>query len=344
MQSSVYIFKIIPSCVLIALSSAALANERAERSAKAETIITKTDDAPSETEVSIEATADDSGDEIARKDRPYLGIATMEASESLVAQLGLKDGAGLVITYVAPDSPAGKAGLQKHDVVVRLGEQWLVHPAQLRKLIYVHKQGEVIELSFYRAGKEQTTSVTLEQMPARTQFPGNSPVIEERMETFEKSSKDHNLDHVLHESLRHLNDDRHGLHKEIHRSMEEVREAIKEALRDVTNVASNFDPVLRILRELKQSGVQVNKTATVTVRSGGQGVKSVVKADDSGTIILVQNPKLHLTAHDKEGRLLFDGEVENPDQRAKVSPELWERVQPLINKMGEELPEIRKVK
>jgi hypothetical protein len=273
---------------------------------------------------------------VSRKDWPYLGIATVEASDTLSTQLGLRSGTGLVVTYVAPDSPAAKADLQKHDVLARLGEQWLVHPAQLRKLIRSYKQGEPVNLSFYRGGKEQTVSVTLGSMPAQSQKAGDLGEVEERVEKFDESPEEKNIDRALHESLRHLNNDRRAIHKEVHRSMEEVREAIKQAFRDVTNVASTLDPVQRIIREIRQSGVKVDKNATVTVRSAGKGVKSVVKADDLGTIVLVQNPKMRLTAHDKEGHLLFDGEVETPEQRNRVSPELWDRVEPLLSKMGEE--------
>ena len=78
----------------------------------------------------------------------------------------------------------------------------------------------------------------------------------------------------------------------------------------------------------------MNNNAAVTVRSTDQGVKSLVQADDSGTIVLVSNPKPHLTAHDKDGKLIFDGEVETADQRAKVPRDLWEKVEPLLDKMG----------
>jgi hypothetical protein len=68
----------------------------------------------------------------------------------------------------------------------------------------------------------------------------------------------------------------------------------------------------------------------------------VVKADESGTIVLVCNPKPHFTAHDKDGKLVFDGEIDTSEQRAKVPPELWEKVEPLLDKVApqaEEEPE-----
>jgi len=321
--------------LLTSMSFGLLASETSvsTTSAGSEAGRTKTKDAT--TEVAIEAPDNDIDEEgPARKDCPYLGIATTEASEALAAQLGLREGAGLVVTYVVPDSPAAKAGLQKHDVLVRLGEQWLVHPAQLRKLVQVHKkENEMVALAFYRAGKEQTASVTLGRRSANA--PGEPQIFDRRIEEFDKDSEERSIDQAVHDSLRHLNKDRKSLHQEIHRSMEEVRAAIKEAFRDVTDVASDLDPVRRILRELNHSGVQVDKKATVTVRSAGKGVKSVVKTDDLGTIVIVQNPKAHLTAHDKEGKLLFDGEIETAEQRAKVSREIRERVEPLLDKMGD---------
>src|SRR5689334_15918980 len=68
------------------------------------------------------------------RDMAWLGVSTREASEDLTSQLDLEPGVGLVLTYVGPDSPAGKAGLKKHDVLTEFGGQALVHPAQLRKL------------------------------------------------------------------------------------------------------------------------------------------------------------------------------------------------------------------
>ena len=46
-------------------------------------------------------------------DVTWLGVYAEEVSEALSSQLGLDSGEGLVITYVAADSPAAKAGLQK---------------------------------------------------------------------------------------------------------------------------------------------------------------------------------------------------------------------------------------
>src|SRR3954464_6562437 len=48
-----------------------------------------------------------------RKTIPWRGVSTSEASEALSAQLDLSPGVGVLVTYVAPDSPAAKSGLRK---------------------------------------------------------------------------------------------------------------------------------------------------------------------------------------------------------------------------------------
>jgi hypothetical protein len=110
-------------------------------------------------------------------------------------------------------------------------------------------------------------------------------------------------------------------------------------LQNVTNAEPALGAVRRILEDLVGTGVVVDSNATVTVRSSAKGVKSLVNTDDSGTIIIVGDPKLHLTAHDKEGHLLFDGAIDTPQQRSKVPRAVWERVEPLLDKMKETTPE-----
>src|SRR5580658_6142557 len=91
----------------------------------------------------------------------WLGLAVQESPEVLSAQLGLKSGEGLMVSFIAPDSPAAKAGFQKNDVLDELDAQMLVHPMQLRKLVRMHAEGDAVNLAYYRAGKKLTASVKL---------------------------------------------------------------------------------------------------------------------------------------------------------------------------------------
>jgi hypothetical protein len=262
-------------------------------------------------------------------------VSVEEGSEALASQLGLAPGAGLVVTYVAPDSPAAKAGLQKNDVLVELEGQLLVHPAQLRKLVQARKEGDAIELAFYRAGKKETTSATLGKAPPGISlFEDGQPWKGELRQFRNLFPPDavRDLPKTLRDSLGHLKFDQEKVQEQVRRSLEQARKAWHDALRQSSNAA--VAPALKALRELYRSGIDVDHNASVIVRNTGHKVKSIVKADDSGTIVVVCNPKPRLTAHDKDGKLLFDGEIDTPEQRAKVPPDLWDKVESLLDKVA----------
>jgi len=61
----------------------------------------------------------------------------------------------------------------------------------------------------------------------------------------------------------------------------------------------------------------------------------MVKTDDTGTYVVVANPKKHLTAHDKDGKLTFDGEIETDEQQQTVPKGVWEKVQPMIEQLNQ---------
>ena len=48
--------------------------------------------------------------------------------------------------FVAPNSPAARAGIQKYNVIEELGDQTLVDPVQLRKLVQMQKDGDTDQI------------------------------------------------------------------------------------------------------------------------------------------------------------------------------------------------------
>jgi len=287
----------------------------------------------------IEPVADE---EQVSKATAWLGVSTTEASEALTAQLDLQPGVGLVVTYVVGESPAAKAGLKKNDLLVSFDDQSLVHPAQLRKLVRSRNVGDSVKLGYYRAGKLHTVSIHLGQSASRpAPFNEEQRNLEVGLHELQKQLKDLHLDVLIRDQMNAARDalgsihiDQKKVQEDIRHGMEEARKAIHDALKNVTNTDPAWGPVRKILEDVVGSGVVVNNNATVTVRSSGKDMKSLVNTDDSGTIVLLSDPKLHLTAHDKEGHLLFDGEIETADQRSAVPRKLWKRVEPLLDKMN----------
>jgi hypothetical protein len=98
----------------------------------------------------------------------FLGVETSPVSPTLTAQLGLAEGAGLVVNNVVPDSPAA-ATLKMHDILIKLDDQLLVEQRQLAVLVRNHKEGDEVTLTFLRAGKQLTAKVKLAQHDAPKQ-------------------------------------------------------------------------------------------------------------------------------------------------------------------------------
>lgn len=98
----------------------------------------------------------------ARKEKgPWIGIAMEPVPEVLRAHLSLARGEGIVVSHVAPESPAARAGLAENDILVRFEDQILVEPSQLRKLIGMKKPGDSVKLAYLRKGERKETSATL---------------------------------------------------------------------------------------------------------------------------------------------------------------------------------------
>lgn len=312
--------------------AAPLAAAEAEKLAEEET------ESAAERNVIIKSIELADGERTERKDLPWLGVSLTEADEALTAQLKLDPGVGLVVTYVAPDSPAAKAGLQKHDVLVEFQDQSLVVPAQLRKLVQARKEGDTVKLKYYRAGQPETVSATLAKAAAGVRMAdgedGSSPDFHLRL--FGKPlGKDLELQmKSLKGALGDIRIDQQKVQEEVQRSMERARKSYHDALRQFEKSTSATDASRQALEELARSGVLLDNKARVTVRSTGKSSQSMVKTDESGTIVIVANPKPHLTVHDPDGKLIFDGPIESDEQRAKVPKEVWEKVEPLLSKLN----------
>ena len=70
------------------------------------------------------------------------------------------DGSGVKISKVLPKTAAEKAGLEKEDLITRLGDYVVQDPTQFRTLVGRFDAGSTTKVTFVRGGKEQTTEIT----------------------------------------------------------------------------------------------------------------------------------------------------------------------------------------
>jgi len=91
--------------------------------------------------------------------------------------LGVSTGAdkqGALIEEVTKDSPAEKAGLQKGDIITKVGSEEIATPDDLSKAIRSKKPNEVVKISFLRNDKKKSTKATLSERRESSQVWGFS--------------------------------------------------------------------------------------------------------------------------------------------------------------------------
>jgi|GEM_PF-1293458 len=114
----------------------------------------------------------------------FLGVTTSPVTAALRDQLNIAKGMGLLVELVEKDSPAEAAGIKKHDILLKLGDQQIVNAEQFAVLVRSKKPGDEVTLTIMREGKTQELKAKLAEKelpvlgaaPAEVEFqpaPGN---------------------------------------------------------------------------------------------------------------------------------------------------------------------------
>ena len=98
--------------------------------------------------------------------RPALGISMVNLTSvntRVIQQMNLPADvkSGVVIAEVDSKGSAKAAGLQAYDVIVEMDGQKIEGIQNLRKVLYSHKVGDKLEVTYYRNGQKQTTTISL---------------------------------------------------------------------------------------------------------------------------------------------------------------------------------------
>lgn len=97
----------------------------------------------------------------------YLGVWVRDIDPALAAHLPgvVPNDEGVLVEAVAEDSPAAKAGIKVHDILLTYDDQKLLASEQFVKLVSNDKSGREVALGLIRAGKSETVKATLAQRP-----------------------------------------------------------------------------------------------------------------------------------------------------------------------------------
>ena len=134
--------------------------------------------------------------------RGWMGVGIQELTEDLAKEFGVAEVKGALVTDVAPDGPAAKAGLERGDVITSFNNVSVKDATHLRSLVTDSEPGTTATLTILREKRHRDIKVTLGEQPKEAgEFPGKP---------FAPSRGDHALagvavEPLAREDLRQLN-------------------------------------------------------------------------------------------------------------------------------------------
>jgi hypothetical protein len=119
----------------------------------------------------------------------WLGIGCRPVPPALRAQLNLPEKQGLLVEAVVPDSPAAKAGIVQHDVLLRADHKSLAEPRDLVRAIEATKQAK-LKIDLIHGGKPKTVEATPAKRPEEARRHAGAAPAPADWETMEKWLQD----------------------------------------------------------------------------------------------------------------------------------------------------------
>ncbi len=213
----------------------------------------------------------------------YLGVSIAKTNEVVASQLGITSGIGLsVISKVEKESPAGKSGILKNDILYKLNDQLLVNKDQLMNLLGSFKAGDKVKLSYYRKGKLAVSEVTLEKRK-------------------KSQATDFNFGNM---------DGSVAIGKAVIRDDKGNERVIPLDQMNMTDGGFDFD--LNMLDGV-ESKVKMTTVLKTMVRFKDDNGSYTLKKTEKG---------LHLNAQDNDGKELFNGLIEPETEWKKIPAEI----------------------
>jgi len=97
--------------------------------------------------------------------RGWIGVTIQELTPELAHEFGIKKSKGALVSDVAKDSPAGRAGIMRGDIIVEFNGKEIKDVSSLRNMVAQSKSGNEITMKIYRAGKEFVVKVVIVELP-----------------------------------------------------------------------------------------------------------------------------------------------------------------------------------
>ena len=239
----------------------------------------------------------------AKKKVAVIGLGGGSCSKTLSVQLGLADGVGLTIFYVVPDSPADKAGLMAHDVVVSFAGDPVGSQKDLKMLISKCQLGDEVAVRYLHQGKAVERKVTLgdrSTMRGAHRGPGvNTPWIFKGL------------------GAQISEEDRLRIESQMRHHMQQLKQQLKNQGKLQLQFQGASSAGLNQKMKLG-GGVLMNARSSITM------------SDQEGSVTMNSvGGKKQIVVRDKNNKILYEGPYDTAQDKASIPENIIERLRQL---------------
>jgi serine protease Do len=96
----------------------------------------------------------------------WTGISVQDMNRSVALSMGLNSTDGVVVVDVQPGSPGNNAGLQKSDIITRMGNRIIQSHLDIDGFFLDYFVGDEVNMSISRRGKNQDIQLILKEFPS----------------------------------------------------------------------------------------------------------------------------------------------------------------------------------
>lgn len=249
----------------------------------------------------------------------FLGVMAGPLPEAIRSQLNIPEDQGLLVEEVEDETPAAKAGVKEHDVLLKVDATPLRDSEQLRSIIAVRKKGETVDLTLIRGGKELVLKAEL----AEREFARSSRWHEQARDAYERATRD-----LRKRVPAQLGREAEDMGKQIERAMKDGMERMQKELEEARAQSegarhSVADAINRMKSLLGNVGGNVEMSSSSS--------NNVQIADSEGRIqVTGTNGIAHIKAWDKDGKEIYSGPWNTEEDKAKAPEAVQRRAKGIV--------------
>ena len=243
------------------------------------------------------------GYEAASPKLPFLGLATTELPEMLAEHLSIEKGTALVVRTVCPDSPAAKAGIAIHDILLSVDGNKVASPEDFSARIRGRKIGDTLTLDLIRKGQPTQAKVTLvERPPELLAHLDHAPVPQGMPQAQADRIRD-----LLEGNLRGLGADPFGTapDERLDNTFRMMRERMNQAF------GADIPPIL----QGEDGGIRFQQNSTVKLMDGEGSVE--IRSSDGDN---------QVTVRDKDNQVVWQGPWNDEKDKEAAPAEIRKRI------------------